>query len=570
MRPGTAQAGFRRVWLVIVALFLLAVGVGGTSAAGVCGNGVVEGGEECDPGGGLFCNGDPSASPCTTGAQCPGSTNCFFAFGCCKFNCQFVGQGADCFDGNDCTTGDHCDNVGRCVGQFRADGSACDDGLFCNGPDTCQTGDCNGHAGDPCTASTDCLATCDENADACVSTPFVPCGDDGNSCTDDVCDGAGSCTHPALPPGTVCRPAATVCDVEEVCAGGGAPCPADVLVPDDTPCGDLCTTNGSCQAGACVNGIPLVCDDGDACNGLETCDPLSGCQPGMPLDCDDGLPCTADTCDAMAGCGHAVLPDGAPCDDGQVCSVIDACVGGVCQGTTPNFLVRTNANLGSVTSVAGSLAVNEPDGIAKLSRRAFMTDGSLLTADTVSLGSAVSVFDLAANTVRGAGLVRGTLQPATLPAVPTWCTMPSSACGGANVAVGELQVVRIGPGSYGDVTVGGRGTLELDPGEYDFCSLKASAPTSAPTAIRPRGNVVVRIQGDFRTGRNALIEPLAGSLQIWVAGRAKLGAGNEVHRTVVRVPDSRLSFGPVTTFDGALCAQRLKTSRNATLGCPLP
>src|SRR5262249_10456539 len=294
--------------------------------------------------------------------------NCYFALSCCKFNCQFVGQGATCFDGNDCTTNDHCDNVGSCIGQFVSDGSPCDDGVFCDGPDSCRSGSCDVHAGDPCAASADCLATCDEANQTCVSTPFVPCADDGNSCTADVCDGTGRCTHPALPAGTVCRPAANECDVAETCGGGGAPCPPDVLVPDGTPCGDACTTNGTCKSGSCANGVSLVCDDGDGCNGAETCDPVAGCQAGTPLDCDDGLACAADSCDPVAGCRHTVLPDGSSCDDGNVCTVVDACVGGVCQGTTPAFLVDTNAKLGSLTSVSGNLAVNEPTGIAKLGR----------------------------------------------------------------------------------------------------------------------------------------------------------------------------------------------------------
>src|SRR5690349_13224280 len=219
------RATTRPAPLAIALALFLSCGLAVSAAHAVCGNGIVEGGEECDPGGVLHCNGDPSLPVCVTGAQCGGGVNCYFAFSCCKFNCQFVGQGADCFDGNTCTTNDHCDNVGRCIGQFQPDGTACDDGLFCNGADTCQTGDCTGHAGDPCVQSTDCATTCNEVSNACESTPFVPCGDDGNACTADVCDGSGNCTHPALPGGTVCRAQATVCDVAETCAGGGAPCP---------------------------------------------------------------------------------------------------------------------------------------------------------------------------------------------------------------------------------------------------------------------------------------------------------------------------------------------------------
>jgi hypothetical protein len=48
------------------------------------------------------------------------------------------------------------------------------------------------------------------------------------------------------------------------------------------------------------------CDDGDACNGTETC--LAGvCQPGTPLVCDDGNACTDDTCDPMLGCQYSLI-----------------------------------------------------------------------------------------------------------------------------------------------------------------------------------------------------------------------------------------------------------------------
>src|SRR5262249_46778138 len=142
--------------------------------------------------------------------------------------------------------------------------------------------------------------------------------------------------------------------------------------------------------------------------------------------------------------------------------------------------------------------------------------------------------------------------------------------GGADVLVGFQQIVRIGPGSYGAVARAPRGTLQLAPGEYDFCSLTASVPTNAPTAIHSRGNVSVLIQKDLNVGRDALIEPLAGTTQISVGGRVKIGAGSTIYQTIVRAPNARLGLGAGVTFDGALCVQRLKTARNVVLASPPP
>src|SRR5262249_19836932 len=55
-------------------------------------------------------------------------------------------------------------------------------------------------------------------------------------------------------------------------------------------------------------------------------------------DCDDNNPCTADACDAAAGCTHTAQ-DGlgvAGCDDGQQCNGAERCDAGVCQ-RTPGF-----------------------------------------------------------------------------------------------------------------------------------------------------------------------------------------------------------------------------------------
>ncbi len=89
--------------------------------------------------------------------------------------------------------------------------------------------------------------------------------------------------------------------------------------------GDPCLSSYSCQ-------------DGDLCNGFERCD-AGLCIPGPALTCDDGDPCTRDFCEPVPGCVHAeelcggdctTSSDGTRCADGTVCTRGDACAGGVC------------------------------------------------------------------------------------------------------------------------------------------------------------------------------------------------------------------------------------------------
>jgi hypothetical protein len=78
------------------------------------------------------------------------------------------------------------------------------------------------------------------------------------------CDGVGDdCPADDLAPnGTVCRPAAGTCDVQEVCDGVSTTCPANVVLPDGTACNDgmSCTGPDTCESGVCV-GEP----DADTC-----------------------------------------------------------------------------------------------------------------------------------------------------------------------------------------------------------------------------------------------------------------------------------------------------------------
>jgi hypothetical protein len=93
-------------------------------------------------------------------------------------------------------------------------------------------------------------------------------------------------------------------------SGSGPTLPVDPSCPDD---GNACNGVASCDpaTGNCISGPPVVCaDDGDPCNGAESCDPESG-------ECISGPPAA----------------DGTPCDDGDPLTCGDSCGAGVCAGT---------------------------------------------------------------------------------------------------------------------------------------------------------------------------------------------------------------------------------------------
>jgi hypothetical protein len=179
----------------------------------------------------------------------------------------------------------------------------------------------------------------------CADSPAgIPC-DDGNACTQgDHCDGNGACV-PGAP--LDCSGLCQVCDPHAGCVpkGDGAAC-------DD---GNSCTVGDHCSGTACVPGTPVSCagpcltgtclpgtgcqplpvltscDDGTACTVGDHCSGTDGtCVAGAPLACDDGNSCTADACDAVRGCTHALLPDGTLCTPIDRCHGPAQCQAGVC------------------------------------------------------------------------------------------------------------------------------------------------------------------------------------------------------------------------------------------------
>jgi glucose/arabinose dehydrogenase len=167
-------------------------------------------------------------------------------------------------------------------------------------------------------------------------------GKQGNGFTDDSVvyriEFATSFTPYAGPSGRV--PDSCFAGIENpfartTCLAAGGPCPGQ---PDGTPC-----------------------DDGDACNGTETCQ-AGVCRHGAPAA--DGTSCAAaDACHAAGTCesGHCTpagtLPDGTPCPDADPCNGTETCQAGACMtasGPAPLTVSAITIRGGSLT-VGGQL-----------------------------------------------------------------------------------------------------------------------------------------------------------------------------------------------------------------------
>jgi Dictyostelium (slime mold) repeat/Galactose oxidase, central domain len=305
----------------------------------------------CDPATGVFHEPTSQGVPCSDGNKCNGEETCDGAGAC------VAGTAPAVDDTNPCTV-DSCEPVQGVLHLPALQGTACADSDVCNGQEACDgAGQCMpGQApvvddGNPCTddvcdatggvnhsprsvgsSCTDGNAcngneTCD-GAGACLpgSSPVL---DDGNPCTKDECDPSSGVTHVAQPAGTWCTDD-NPCNGFELCDDAGA-CVASAVpeVDDDNAC-----TDDLCDPAQGVIHVPVAantsCEDGDLCNGYETCDGAGTCVPGMPVDVDDGDPCSEDLCDIPTGTvTHVAKDEGESCS-ADPCASGDTCQAGAC------------------------------------------------------------------------------------------------------------------------------------------------------------------------------------------------------------------------------------------------
>ncbi len=196
------------------------------------------------------------------GQACDDGDSCTAAVGECDAAGQCVAAEIDCDDGDPCTA-DTCVPVQGCVSV---------DTMLC----TCQVDDDCPPPEDRCLGLVKCVLTDEKPWLHCVQDPTsaVVCAlapDADPVCQEAVCiPSTGECEYPAI--------------------NEGGPCES----------GAACQTDPVCTAGVCL-GTPIVCTDGDDCNGVELCDPATN-------ECVDLPPALGCPLAAHAGPDVAVDP----------------------------------------------------------------------------------------------------------------------------------------------------------------------------------------------------------------------------------------------------------------------
>ena len=194
----------------------------------------------------------------------------------------------ECGDG-DLDASEQCDN-GPSNG---ASGSCCSAACFVQAPDAV----CRAASG-ACDVAELCDGISPQCPGDTLAVIDSPCESDGNTCTLDVCGGGGQCLHSPGNEGEICRDSLGPCDLEERCDGSSAGRPPDEVQPQGTACtddgstctADLCDANGFCTHAAAHDGAS--CSDGDACTVNDSC--LGGVCDAGPLEpnaCADPLLC---------------------------------------------------------------------------------------------------------------------------------------------------------------------------------------------------------------------------------------------------------------------------------------
>lgn len=259
-----------------------------------CGNGIIEGDEQCDP---------------------PGA--------CCTDTCKFAALGSSCpAQGRPCVQ-----NI--CPGNSRTCGVALPIGSLCTGVGTapqCKQYQCTAADGSACTLVNNNTLTCSDN-NACTTDTCVNgvCTQQALTCPSTECRnpgtcnaGTGSCSQGTpFADGTGCGadPGLAIC-VRPTCVGGTC---TNTNKPNNTPCGG--PNNVACGTSVCIDGVCSEVPIADAQG------KVAGCPPAAAGSC------VRQVCSGI-GCATVPIADYSTCSNASLtpnsCQRL-GCLSGVCQ-----------------------------------------------------------------------------------------------------------------------------------------------------------------------------------------------------------------------------------------------
>jgi cysteine-rich repeat protein len=333
-----------------------------TGGASVCGNGVVEEGEECDDG---PDNSDTEPGACRRDCRRPWCGDCVVDPGeacevCdelddeCTDDCRLITCGNGVTDpGEECDDG-NVDNTDGCLNTCLL--AVCGDGFVWAGHEECDPLILyDGMCATPCGSEgivicePNCVFGCLAPPESCNGTDDDCDGaaDNGFACVQDAptpcvttCGawGAGTCTDACtLPAASECTPPAETCNgVDDDCdtvPDNGFPCPAGARVT----CRSACLTPGSgiCSSTCQIPTGAECTPPAEVCNGADDdCDTV----PDNGFACVRGTPTSCTTTCGSTGSGTCTLDCDLPTGDActppvETCNGLDDdCVGGADNG----------------------------------------------------------------------------------------------------------------------------------------------------------------------------------------------------------------------------------------------
>jgi hypothetical protein len=143
----------------------------------------------------------------------------------------------------------------------------------------------------------------------------------------------------------------------------------------------------------CKGGCQDPCDDGNACTVDDACD--GDVCVGTPVDCSgQGDTCNAASCDPAGAEGNCdtltPLKNGTPCDDGDACTTSDACLNGTCSGPPVDCSnLDDDCNVGVCDPATGQCQTEPANEGGPCDDGDLCTSGDTCSAGTCSSGSPV-------------------------------------------------------------------------------------------------------------------------------------------------------------------------------------